>query len=577
MFVLLFLIFLASVVQAHQTSLSPSGKELFWANPQVPMVIGTNTTDLTSQQIKTIILNSMAEWNQGSSAKINSASASVNQIKFVENYPYGSAVIGMTQLTYNSAGAIQSAVITLNDDYTFRGSPGLYPSGQVYLGDVVTHEMGHLFGLSHSEVLDSSMFYSSYSGQSSISFDDKTGIRKKYDQGHGVITGYVKGGNNIGILGAHIQAISRRTGESSGVISDETGYFSLGGLDLEDTYYLYVSPVKNTSSLPGYFSNIQDEFCPGKYVGSFYSACGRDSDGRPYGIDVSYLQPVVDVGTVSISCNLRTNLEYDRNKNENRNEIINLWDYSNEQSHERSFVGWFRNRPSEWTQSSWFGDTSDKWSPSDIYSVDLTGFTDLSGSKVLKVALVSYPLGGQLEYEMKIFQNGVEIQDARRKREFQTLTSTHQIDFSSFIELSNNNAANKFEIRLQAKALSSTFAAATFPSLSIFSSETHLPYLMVASLWEWTPNGLQPILDNRPILSDNSACLDAPYTYAVNKARSVEMSTESKVQAGTPGTSCGTIDPPDDGPGGQLPLMITGFLLAMISSTLLKYRKKFLS
>lgn len=576
MFVAILLFFVTGAVHAHQTSLTPSGKELFWANPQVPMVIGTNTSDLTASQIRSIITESMNQWNQSSSAKINSASSSVNQIKFVEDYPYGSAVVGMTQLTYNSAGAIQSAVISLNDDYIFRGTPGLYPTGQVYLGDVVTHEMGHLFGMSHSEVLDSSMFYSSFSGQSTVSYDDKTGIRKKYDSGYGTIKGYVKGGNNIGVLGAHVQAISRRTGEASGVISDENGHFSLDGLDLEDTYYLYVSPVKNTSSLPGYFSNIQDEFCPGKYVGSFYSACGRDSDGRPYGIDVSYLQPVVDVGSVSISCSLRTNLDYDRNKNERQYEAVELWDYAKDLSYEKSFVGWFRNNSSEWVNASWFGDTSNKWSPTDTFNIDLTGLSDASG-KVLKVALVSYPMGGQLEYEMEVFHNGTKVSGAGRKREQQLLTDTHTIDFSSYIELSSVSAVNQFQVRLHAKLLSSSLAAATFPSLSLFSSETHLPYLMVASLWEMTPDGLQPILNNGQILSDNSSCLDAPYTYAVTRARSTENSTQLASGTATPGTSCGTIDPPDDGPGGQLPLMVTGFLLAMISSTLLKYRKKFLS
>jgi len=577
MFLTLFLFLISGMAQAHQTSLTPSGKELFWANPQVPMVIGTNTSDLTASQIKTIILESMAQWNQSSSAKIHSSPSSVNQIKFVENYPYGSAVLGMTQLTYNSAGAIQSAVITLNDDYTFRGAPGLYPTGQVFLGDVVTHEIGHLFGMSHSEVLDSSMFYSSFSGQSTVSYDDKTGIRKKYDSSYGTISGYVKGGNNIGVLGAHVQAISRRTGEASGVISDETGHFSLEGLDIEDTYYLYISPVKNSSSLPGYFSNVQDEFCPGKYAGSFYSACGRDSDGRPYGIDVSYQQPFVDVGTVSISCNLKTNLDYDRSKNDGSNVVVDLWDFASDQSYEKSFVGWFRNKTSEWVNPSWFNDTSNKWSPADKFVIDLSGLNNPAG-KVLKVALVSHPMGGQLEYEMELFQYGTKLSGAGRKRELQPLTETHKIDFSSYIELSHLNAANQFEVRLQAKFLTSTIAAATFPSLSIFSSETHLPYLLVASLWERTPDGLlQPILNNGQILSDNSSCLDAPYTYAVNRARSIENSTQATTQPTTPGTSCGTIDPPDDGPGGQLPLIMMGFLLAMISSSLLKYRKKFLS
>jgi predicted Zn-dependent protease len=240
--------------------MTPSGAELFWANPNVPVKISTNTTDLSAVQTVNIISDSMNQWNQNSPAQILNSSSSTNKIEFVSDFPYGSAVLGLTELSYNSNGAIQKASILLNDDYTFKANPGLYGAGEVYLGDVVTHEIGHLFGLSHSEVLNSSMFYSSYSGQSSLSSDDKSGIRAKYGQNYGTITGFVKGGSSIGVLGVHVQAISRKTGESIGAISDETGSFVVSGLDLNDTYYIYTSPIKNPNSLPGYFANVQNEF-----------------------------------------------------------------------------------------------------------------------------------------------------------------------------------------------------------------------------------------------------------------------------------------------------------------------------
>ncbi|MCM2349557.1 MAG: matrixin family metalloprotease [Bacteriovoracaceae bacterium] len=566
MYLGLFLFLFSTLSWANQTSLTPAGDELYWSNPTVPMVIQTNTSDLSSTQIKNIIQDSMNEWNASSSATINSVNSSINQIKFVSNYPYGSAVLGVTELTYNSAGAIQSAVISLNDDYLFQATPGLYPTGQVFLGDVVTHEIGHLFGLSHSEVLDSSMFYSSFSGQSTVAFDDRSGIRKKYDTEYGRISGFVKGGNNVGVLGAHVQAISRKTGQASGAISDDTGYFSLDGLDLEDTYYLYTSPIKNPNSLPGYFSNVQDEFCPAAYVGSFFTACGSEFDGKPHGVNLSHYQPSVDVGTVTINCSLRSDKEYSLRKLQSTFTALNIYDFADEPKYEKSFVGWFR-KP-----------TSSVWSNSDVFSIDLSAFNELSGSsKYLKLALVSYPLGSQLEYEMSVKMNGTTVSNAFRGLSYFSDTETYQTDFSSEVPLSSVNTSNTFEVSIRSRLLTGSYIAQTFPSFGEFSSDQYLPYLFVASLWEMTPQGLSPLLDSGAVLSDNASCLDAPFTYPVNKARTISDSTASAAAAGATGAACGTIDPPNDGPGNSLPLMALGFILVLFSSSLLKFNKKFLS
>ena len=100
----------------------------------------------------------------------------------------------------------------------------------------------------------------------------------------------------------------------------------------------------------------------------------------------------------------------------------------------------------------------------------------------------------------------------------------------------------------------------------------------MASIWELTPQGLRPLVDSGAILSDNASCLDAPFTYPVARARTISESSSSSVEAAAAGgAACGTIDPPEGGPGSSLPLMLTGFLMALVSSSLLKYRKKFLS
>ncbi len=596
MYLVLVCIFINIYAHAHQSSLASSGRELFWSNPSVPVSIGTTTPDMSRSSAMAIIQASFTQWNQISTANINTASSSVNEVKFQTNFPYGSGVIGVTEVSFSSSGSISKAVIVLNDDYYFHSVPGLYPPGQVYLGDVVSHEVGHLFGLSHSEVLDSTMFYSSFSGQSTIAFDDRSGLRQKYDSNFGTITGHVKGGNHIGVLGVHVQAISRRTGEVSSAITDENGLFKLGGLDLNDTYYLYTSPIKNPDSLPGYFSNTQDEFCPASYVGSFFSACGSENNGKPQGITLTESMSEVNVGEVSIHCSLKSDQFYIQEKLKTAVIVsqdltrtssptvicgeapdlkyvvksaftpLTIYDYAVDEKSEKAFVGWFRKS------------LTSEWSLSDLLKVDLSTYQNNLTSKYLKVSLVSYPFGGQVEYEMTVKQNGNFVSTASRSKTYSSATGTFQTDFSSLIPLSGASSANIFEISVRSKKLESSCVRQTFPSNDIFTSDSHLPYLLITSIWEDSPTGPRPVIDTDVNLSDNYACLDAPFTYAVSKTREVSENSSIKSSQAAAATSCGTIDPPSDGPpGSSLPLIAMGFLISWLTSTLIKSRKKFLS
>lgn len=563
--IVLFLLITILPVSAYQSSLTTTGSELYWANPSIPVAIQTNTTDMGSATAKNIILKSINEWNGTTSAKINVTDSSNNQIRFVSNYPFGSAVLGVTQISFNNAGAIQKASILLNDDHYFHSTQAIYSGGQAYLGDVVTHELGHLLGLSHSEVLNSSMFYSSYAGQNTLSADDKSGVRALYDGGYGTISGYVKGGNSTGVLGAHVQAISRNTGEASSAISDEHGYFQISGLSLNDTYYIYTSPIKNPDSLPGYFSNVQDKFCPGKYVGSFFSACGREYDGKPTGITLSESFSSVDIGTVSINCALRSDQEYDSQKVQQNYSSVTMLEYGSEQKYQKAFVGWFRSSQKE-------------WSLDDNFKIDLRSFGNLSGNpKYLKVALVSYPFGTQLEYQMSVKQNDNLIAAASRKMEKSIITKTYETDFHSFLPLSFSTVQNVFEVNIKARKLTSPYE--TFPDYKLFTNDQHLPFMIVASLYEDGPSGMKPLLDNEANWSDNEACLDAPYTFSVSRTlnRESESATSAVNDQSVAAAGCGTIEPPSDGPGSSLPLMSAGFLFALLASSLFKSRKKFLS
>jgi hypothetical protein len=162
------------------------------------------------------------------------------------------------------------------------------------------------------------------------------------------------------------------------------------------------------------------------------------------------------------------------------------------------------------------------------------------------------------------------------------ITETYNPDFEVYLPLESGSAnRNNIEIKVRSKKLGTTFASQTFPSFTSFSSGTYLPYLVIVGLYDDVGGVKKPLIDTEPILSDNEACLDAPFTYAVANARNVNEDSAASAQsdpAAAAAASCGTIEPPSGGgPGSSLPLMMLGFFLAILASSLMKSRKKFLS
>jgi predicted Zn-dependent protease len=549
---------------AHQSSITPAGRELFWPVPNVPIHVRTNTTDLPAATISSIIQNSMNEWNSTGVINVSAENSSNNEIRFSSNFSiYGSAVIGVTEISYNNAGAINKAVIILNDSYTFSSLQNNHGGGSIYLGDVVTHELGHLFGLNHSEVLKASMFYTSFPGQSTISADDRSGILQKYGGGQGSILGSVRGGNQVGVLGVHVQAISRKTNEVIGVITDENGNFKITGLDINDSYFIYTSPIKNLESLPGYFANVQNEFCPGSYSGSFFSACGREYEGFPQAITLRPGSETVDVGIITINCGLKANEEYSYQKIQSTFSPVEIWYPEEGNLREKAFVGYFMKR------------NVDGWTEWESLKADLSGVPTGAG-RYLQVSFLAHPFGNLLEYEMRLLQNGSLVAVANISSS--PLLGIFDIDMKRAISLSQTPVSNIFEIQIRAKKLANSKIPFTFPSPAQFTSDKHLPYLLILGIWE----GSTPLLNSQSFLSDNESCLDAPFTFKVSQTRALNDRTiatagdgdASKVTA----ASCGSIDSPrGGGPGNSLPLLVLGFGIAIMAGQLGKKSKNFLS
>jgi hypothetical protein len=216
------------------------------------------------------------------------------------------------------------------------------------------------------------------------------------------------------------------------------------------------------------------------------------------------------------------------------------------------------------------------WSKYDKLVIDLSGYTDASASqKYLRLSFIARPFGNLLEYEMIVKKNNVEVDTAMIN--YSGITQTYDTDMDSFLSLGSVPSTNVFEISIRARKLSSVLALQTFPELSQFVTSQNLPYLLIASLE--TSSG--PILDTSALLSDNAACLDAPFSYAVSNARSLSRGSEilsSKDQTTTP-LSCGTTSgPPGGGSGGPgMSLMVLGFGLSLFLSMVRKSAKNFLS
>jgi hypothetical protein len=575
------LLFCSVMAHAHQTSLSSSGNSVRWPMLSIPLSITGSTSDISSVDQQNIILDSINQWNGVSPAHINVTSGALSTLTFTSDFDqYGSGVVGITEVSYNSGGQIQRANVLLNDNYNFRNTPGMYGSTDIYLGDVVSHELGHFLGQAHSEVLDSTMFYSSFSGQSTLHSDDIAAVRGKYSSSYGSIAGYVKGGGNIGVLGVHVQAISRTSGEIVSTFSDENGRFVISGLNLNDSYYLYTSPMKNSASLPAYFANVTDTFCPGSFVGSFFNACGKANEGFPQTITLDSSNKNRDVGTVTINCSLKANSDYNFQKLQPTFSPVTIYDFDGEDLYEKAFVGHFQST------------SSFVWSNWDKLVVDLGNYdASIGDPKYLKVSLTGRKLGNQLEYDIEVWKNGAPLAQTFYVRQDNNLyafssgvvtslplTETYDTDLEAMIPLSNVVGDNTYEIRVRGRKLNTFYVSQMFPEYETYSNSKVWPYLLMASIWESPmPGEYGPLFNTTSHLSDNASCLDAPFTYKLSKAASPSRDNNSDSQKG-PGPSCGTIDPPSNSGGGGGPMLwALGFMLTILASELLKRSKKFLS
>ena len=209
----------------------------------------------------------------------------VSQLSDDELQDVDGSTAGYTVLWTDDGGTVLEADIVLNDwNYLFTTDPedAAYSDGwanrTLLLEDVLTHELGHAFGLDHSGVLHSTLFTWGWNHQDSPHCDDIAGIRASYGAaGTGEIGGQVLDPTGRPLFGAEVVAVSReRRSVYAAAVTDPDGGYRLGGLEPGE-YYLIVQPFYAEGRLTGAYHDIDQHLCDGRYFSRTFLT---DDDGH---------------------------------------------------------------------------------------------------------------------------------------------------------------------------------------------------------------------------------------------------------------------------------------------------------
>jgi hypothetical protein len=483
-------------------------------------------------------------------------------------------VASTTMLADVNSGELFEADIVLNDSiHTFSSSS----ADKKYLGNVVTHEIGHLLGLEHSQILDASMFYEIRKGQSEVHDDDNSGIRHLYGTtGLGTISGTVAGGSGLtSVFGAHVIAFSMQQGEKvASSVSDSNGSFVINNLPLNETYFLYVEPLNNLSSLPAYYNVRKKNFCESNnsYKGAFFQRCFGSDRGHPYGIKLSSSISSINVGYLSIKCGLDVSGEYNLAKGGVNDVDLVSQDISNYYVGSSS-VGYFNSKILATTTV--FDDAEDE------YSLDLTEH-NLS---------TLYP-GKELYLEVQIhtqpFFSPLRVQAVLNHDDYATpvfypssLTpiptdsnGNYDLDIKLRIPMSIDQTKNVYSLKLYPESLDNSGYSGVvhdiFTAGRLHYEESRHFYFMTTRLIEKIGIDYYQVSEkNYGSLSDNRNCMDGSGTYKV-VANTVSTETSLRKSSKKSDTdlpiACGSIitpggDSSGGGPGASI--VLTTFLMIL--------------
>jgi hypothetical protein len=281
---------------------------------------GSNITG-TNTDVTNVVLNSFAQWQQVSNTSLTinnlgttaitqkSSSDGVNAVLFQDSASQGliGGALAVTFTSFNaSTGTFADADIIFNMSQPFAAGP--VTSGRFDLESVLTHEIGHLLGLDHTDVLSATMFQSTpfaVDSQRTLSADDIAGLRATYPgtTPTGAVSGRVTK-NSVGVLGAAVFLLdSHGVIAGGGVTTDSQGNFTIHGLE-PGTYSLGIEPLDGPmvqGNLGGFFQTVgvfDDNFMTREPSGSFVVTAGNTTNAGTLAVTalVSSMNPTQLVG-----------------------------------------------------------------------------------------------------------------------------------------------------------------------------------------------------------------------------------------------------------------------------------------
>lgn len=541
-----------------------------------PVPEGYNSTSITSQDIQTIMNEVAQSWSAVSPYSLD--------VSYTQNLPslgtgktvrfssdssyFGSGVLAVTTVSHSaSTGKIYSADILVNGSASnpnmFTADKSVSGGYYAYIGDALSHEIGHFMGLGHSDVFGSSMVFSVFKGQHIPHSDDKAGLEDLYSHlgTGGTISGSVITGNGIQVFGAHVQAISYKTGKAvAGVFSESDGTFTIKDLPKNDSYLIYVLPPRGIDNLPVYYQSIQTRFCSGRsFVPSFYTKCGASEKGKPQVISLES-ESHVSIGAVSVRCDESVNPSYLYSKVQQAEyEVQRVTRFNKDQLMGATHVGYFSSEEI----------TKENLGSGDELVIDFTEYNvETDTNYYLNIKLITKEIGSAIGLYAHLYDYN------------DNLVATKDLGYGSFNEretdlefdllLSTNSLENRYKIKLFPRDLSTNEANELFASKEVMTN-TNATYLMLTSV-KYFQNGVYQTyaLKNSFPYEDNYYCTEgeATVTARPNALNSSVVSSESSggdVEQGLNAMSCGTIDIDQDGnsSGGMMSFTL-GALLALL-------------
>lgn len=542
------------------------------------VVPSNNNPDFTdTSDVSSLVKSGMAHWNGHGgptltfSGNFSSTVSGGNDISFstsVVTFP-SNGVLAITQNAYDqdTARLIESNII-LNDNITFTNDPTSTNDGDsttVYLGDILTHELGHSLGLSHSLTSESSMIFTAFEGQVTTEDSDKAGISTLYGGSGNSLSGKIVGGtnqNNVPIFGSLVQAVSLNTGKVAGdAISDGSGNFSISGLDSDDTYYLYIKPVNNSASIPNFYLTAQSNFCTsGNYRGDFVSQCGTGNRGYPHGF--SLRDGSKSVGSLSIGCDIKNPIDYLSSKGG----TFNLDVDDGGTSYGNAFSGSF-------TQTETQANTPD------TVTLDLTGLAIPNANYKVEIKITTQSLFSEAAIIMNV-SNGLVATDfpttlAAAQDGVNWLVNdsdgASELDIVARFDLDTTTANNFLTLTLTPFDLPTqltSYRADDFLASSNILKDNLLFYFMTVRIVEEVSGEFVQVYEKEyEDFLGNSSCVEGPRAFSSRGfASNQDDPFDSSSSLDDEGTACGTVnleDPPSSGP--------MAFTFGLILSTLLTF------